>query len=224
MKPKAFFILRNDKADGPYSKEELERAAYLGEIQTTILYSYDRARQWRPLSHLIGEIPAQTIEDNQKRYYVTESGAVRGPLSYNELFRLMEWREIDHSTLYAKEGTSEWRPLSKLPIPHIPRSGPPEGMEDIPHESEWIAKAEKHSTDIGDGITFTSRFGVVWSDDAYYLWVARGPKSSNPGKMYVGGPISKQNLQEQISQGTLDPDTMCGKIGSLEWLKAREHL
>src|SRR5438045_863345 len=96
MKPSAFYLLINGETHGPYQKSAIATAVYSGEISLETLYSYERARAWRPLTHLIGHVDPQIIEKNRKLYFVAVAGETLGPFSRNELRRKFSERAIDH--------------------------------------------------------------------------------------------------------------------------------
>jgi GYF domain 2 len=221
MKPSEFYILRDGQSHGPYTRDQLCRAVFTGEIAPDTPYSYDRARKWRPLTHLIGAVNPQAIEDNRKHYFVFMCEEVKGPYSYNELKEMIKGREVTHQTLYALEGSQEWSPLSKLPLPRIPTSAPP---ADVPHESEWEKHAQKTVIGTVDGMTLSATIGFCWTDDAYYIWQMHGQKSSVAGRMYVGGPVRLEYLREMFARGEVRLDTPCARSGSAEWLTVKDYL
>src|SRR5436190_23944292 len=138
MKRSEFYLLQNAEPSGPYTKQELERSVYMGEISLETQYSYDRARAWRPLSHLIGNVNPQIIADNLKTIFIALNDQSCGPYSYNELKDMIKRRTITHRTLFVRVGEENWEPLAKLPLPRIPESTPREG---VPHERDWESQA-----------------------------------------------------------------------------------
>jgi hypothetical protein len=54
-KPDSFFLLQDGEVQGPFTKDELEVRFYAGQIGSDVPYAYDRARRWRPLSHMFRE-------------------------------------------------------------------------------------------------------------------------------------------------------------------------
>jgi hypothetical protein len=221
MKASAFYVLLDGQPHGPYSKDELTQAAYAGQVSLDTLYSYERARKWRPLSHLVGEIDPLVVEKNLQKYFIARNGISDGPFSYNELERMLRRREITHETLYVPAGEQDWKPVAKLPLPAIPNPTPPEG---IPHESEWREKAKEEVIGEVHGIRLTMKSGVFWTDDEYYLWQVHGPKSSSAGKMYMGGPVTRETLRKMLADGELRPNSRCAKRGGTEWLMVRDFV
>ena len=219
MKASSFYILVDGNPHGPYSKDELSQAAYAGQVSLDTLYSYERARKWRPLSHLVGQIDPRVVEKNLRKYFIVRADVSDGPFSSNELERMLRHRTITHDTPYVLAGEQDWKPVAQLPLPEIPNPPPPEG---VPHESEWREKAKKEVIGETHGIRLTMTVGAYWTDDEYFLWQIHSPKSSSAGNMYMGGPVTRDILRKMLASGELRPDTRCAKRGSTEWLMVRD--
>lgn len=223
MTPKDFYYIRDNKTLGPVGKQELQMAAYRGEINSDTLYTYNHARKWYPLSRLIGDaskLDPKIIEDTWPRYFVSSGNEVVGPYSYSDLYLMVKDRRVNHQTLYKIENCPDWKPLSKLPVPHIPKFVP----ETPPRKTEWI-EASKREWSV-NGMNFSAKIGLGSgrTEEGYCLLKVHGPLSGYKGNLYLSMASNKALIQQMLSDGSIQLDTPCAKENGSEWLTVKDFL
>ena len=224
MTPKEFYYIRDGQKLGPVTKRELQMAACKKEVTADTLYTYQRARKWYPLSRLIGDaskLDPKIIEDTWPRYFISSGNEVVGPYSYTDLYFMIKDLRVNHQTLYKTENSTDWKPLSKLPVPHIPKFVP----ENPPRETEWI-EASKREWSV-NGINFFAKIGIGGpgrTEEGYCLLKVHGPLSGYKGNLYLSMAPNKSLIQQMLSDGSIQLDTPCAKENSSEWLTVKDFL
>lgn len=223
MTPKEFYYIRDGQKLGPFSKRELQMAACKGEVTSDTLYTYDHARKWYPLSRLIGDVSKldpQVIEDTWPRYFIACGNETVGPHCYWDIYFMIIARIVNHQTLYKTENSANWKPLSKLPVPHIPKFVP----ENPSRKTEWIQES-KRECNIG-GINFFAMIGRGPSrtEEGYFVLKVHGPKGYHKGDLFVSGQYTKGDLQKMLADGGIQFNTPCAKENGPEWLTVKDFL
>jgi hypothetical protein len=204
-------------------------AACKGEINSDTLYTYDRARKWYPLFRLIGDpskLNIQIIEDTWPRYYIRRDdplhrgNEIAGPYSYYDLQFMIKDKRVNHLTLYKTENFSEWKPLSKLPLPRIPMFV----EKNPPPETRWLESSRRQWTTDGITISAVIGFGPGRTKAGYWILKEHSKLSSNPGNLFMTFAPTIDFLRELLADGSIRPETPCAKENASEWLTVKDFL
>jgi len=120
VKPElTIFVLLKGVRQGPYSAEQLKDFVGRGDISPTDMAWHEGCTSWHPINEMPEFvdmiIPPLPEEPVPLRFLVKVDGAVRQPLTIDELQVEVANSRISLSNLGQQVGTTEWIPLHAIP-------------------------------------------------------------------------------------------------------------
>lgn len=122
LRKRWYFADDKNETQGPISLEELQRLAKIGEIRPETHVIEEGETEWRKFAQVPPPIPCELPSDSW--YYADEEGKSYGPVSFDELERLVVAGPVNPKTLVKKRGQKRWLPFEVAVLPPIPDASP----------------------------------------------------------------------------------------------------
>ncbi|MBI4028038.1 MAG: DUF4339 domain-containing protein [Verrucomicrobia bacterium] len=134
----SFWVLKNDKRIGPFTRQQVQQALASGKLAPTDHCQQDGQATWTPISIVlaspavaatapadappIAQVPPQPGKPLQ--IYIAKDGQRFGPFSHEQANALMASGQFSPSHLAWHEGLAAWAPLGTLCSASVPLPAP----------------------------------------------------------------------------------------------------
>ena len=183
-----YYAVRGGQRCGPFTYAELQDQHRHGEGSPDEFVWCHGMKEWQRFSQLVPPIPSGAPSDSSPptgmpsldapkppsfAYYVNTSQGLRGPLSLDELERMLDQGVISRETLAWRQGTSNW-----VPIRQIIYSGPDWVHTAANAAAEWLKTDRLRNFDLK--VFLSDIFKLHTEEEISQFFCMGGPETTPP--------------------------------------------
>jgi hypothetical protein len=179
-----WFIVRDDKKQGPYTLVQMKQFAASGKLLPIDMVLEDGKSKWMPASQVEAFFPAPgttppppplppPVAPERAEWHFTKGGAQAGPVTWTQLRQLAASGQLQPTDVVWKAGMPSWvaagtiqnlfpsvPAVSSPALPAMP-APPPASPPDAPGRAGAIINLLQQANDLWRKLTLAQRIGVV---------------------------------------------------------------